>query len=60
MRAQRLGLPAERLKLLSTTCVEEIIAQAGSLRPAVMVIDSIQTIFSDGLQSAPGSVSQIR
>jgi DNA repair protein RadA/Sms len=60
MRAQRLGLPAERLKLLSTTCVEEIIAQAGSLRPAVMVIDSIQTIFSDSLQSAPGSVSQIR
>jgi len=60
MRARRLGLPADKLKLLSSTCVEEIIAQAGSLRPAVMVIDSIQTIFSDSLQSAPGSVSQIR
>jgi len=60
MRAQRLKLPADRLKLLSSTCVEEIIAQAGSLRPAVMVIDSIQTIFSDSLQSAPGSVTQIR
>jgi DNA repair protein RadA/Sms len=60
MRARRLNLPADRLKLLSSTCVEEIIAQAGSLRPAVMVIDSIQTIFSDSLQSAPGSVTQIR
>jgi len=60
MRARRLDLPADKLKLLSSTCVEEIIAQAGSLRPAVMVIDSIQTIFSDSLQSAPGSVSQIR
>ena len=60
LRAQRLKLPADNLKLLSTTCVEEIIAHASSLRPAVMVIDSIQTIFSDSLQSAPGSVSQVR
>jgi len=60
LRARRLSLPADKLKLLSSTCVEEIIAHAGKLRPAVMVIDSIQTIFSDSLQSAPGSVSQIR
>ena len=60
MRARRLNLPADRLKLLSSTCVEEIIAQAGDLRPAIMVIDSIQTIYSDSLPSAPGSVSQIR
>ena len=60
LRARRLDLPADSLKLLSSTCVEEIIAQAGKLRPAVMVIDSIQTIYSDSLQSAPGSVSQIR
>jgi DNA repair protein RadA/Sms len=60
LRARRLKLPADNLKLLSTTCVEEIIAQARKLRPAVMVIDSIQTIFSDSLQSAPGSISQIR
>ena len=60
MRAGRLGLPTDKLKLLSSTRVEEIIAQAGTLQPAVMVIDSIQTIFSDSLQSAPGSVSQIR
>ena len=60
MRAQRLLLPNEKLLLLSSTCVEEIIAQAHSLNPAVMVIDSIQTIFTNSLQSAPGSVSQVR
>ena len=60
MRAQRLQLPNEKLLLLSSTCVEEIIAQAHSLNPAVMVIDSIQTIFTNSLQSAPGSVSQVR
>ena len=60
MRAQRLKLPNDQLKLLSSTCVEEIIAQASTIKPAVMVIDSIQTIFTNSLQSAPGSVSQIR
>ena len=60
LRAQRLNLPGDRLKLLSSTCVEEIIAQVERERPAVMVVDSIQTIFSSSLQSAPGSVSQVR
>ena len=60
MRATRLGLPGDNLQLLSSTCVEEIIAQAGVCKPTIMVIDSIQTIFSNSLQSAPGSVSQVR
>jgi len=60
MRAERLQLPNDKLMLLSSTCVEEIIAHASSIQPAVMVIDSIQTIFTNSLQSAPGSVSQIR
>ena len=60
MRARRLGLPGDHLQLLSSTCVEEIIAQATACKPAIMVIDSIQTIFSNSLQSAPGSVGQIR
>ncbi len=60
LRAQRLKLPGESLKLLSSTCVEEIIAQAANSNPAVMVIDSIQTIFTNSLQSSPGSVSQVR
>jgi DNA repair protein RadA/Sms len=60
LRARRLNLPGDNLQLLSSTCVEEIIAVAGSSKPAVMVIDSIQTIFSNSLQSAPGSVGQVR
>ena len=60
LRAQRLDLPRDELQLLSSTCVEDIIAQAEKIKPAVMVVDSIQTIFSNNLQSAPGSVSQLR
>ena len=60
LRARRLQLSGENLKLLSSTCVEEIIAQASQIKPAVMVIDSIQTVFSNSLQAAPGSVSQLR
>ncbi len=60
LRARRLDLPRQNLKLLSSTCVEEIISHAVKLRPTVIVIDSIQTIYTDSLQSAAGSVSQIR
>lgn len=60
LRARRLELPREKLQLLSSTCVEEIISHAIKLKPTVMVIDSIQTIYTDSLQSAPGSVSQVR
>ncbi len=60
LRAQRLGLATERLRLLAETQVEQILALAARERPSVMVIDSIQTMFTDTLQSAPGSVAQIR
>jgi len=60
LRARRLQLPGDSLQLLSATCVEEIISHAFSYKPALMVIDSIQTIFTNNLQSAPGSVGQIR
>ncbi|MCU7796083.1 MAG: DNA repair protein RadA [Candidatus Thiodiazotropha sp. (ex Myrtea spinifera)] len=60
LRAQRLGLPAEELRLLPETCVERIIANAERERPQVMVVDSIQTMYTELLQSAPGSVSQVR
>jgi DNA repair protein RadA/Sms len=60
LRAQRLGLPAEELRLLPETGVERIIANAEREKPRVMVVDSIQTIYSENLQSAPGSVSQVR
>jgi len=60
LRAQRLGLSTERLRLLAETQVESILALAARERPTVMVIDSIQTMYTDTLQSAPGSVAQIR
>jgi len=60
LRAQRLGLPSERLQLLTETCVERIIALAQQHRPKVLVLDSIQTIYTEEMQSAPGSVAQVR
>ena len=60
MRAHRLGLADEGLKLLSETCVENIITLANEQKPKVIVIDSIQTIYTEALQSAPGGVAQVR
>ncbi|MGB1008803.1 MAG: DNA repair protein RadA [Thiolinea sp.] len=60
LRAKRLDLPADHLRLLTETCVETVLTLAQSERPQLMVIDSIQTLFTEQLQSAPGSVSQIR
>src|SRR3989338_160768 len=60
MRAKRLHLKADALQLLSETNVERIIAIAEREKPPVMVIDSIQTIYTEQVASAPGSVSQVR
>jgi DNA repair protein RadA/Sms len=60
MRAHRLGLPTERLRLLTETCVERILALIAKDRPRVLVLDSIQTFYTEALQSAPGSVAQVR
>jgi DNA repair protein RadA/Sms len=60
LRAQRLALPQEKLKLFSETNIERIIKMAQLEKPQVMVIDSIQTIFTDAISSAPGAVSQLR
>jgi DNA repair protein RadA/Sms len=60
LRAQRLGLPVEHLRLLPETSVDRIIATAEQEQPKVMVVDSIQTMYTELLQSAPGSVSQVR
>jgi DNA repair protein RadA/Sms len=60
LRARRLGLPEDRLKLLAETQVEHILAIAKKEKPQVMVIDSIQTMFTAMLQSAPGGVGQVR
>ncbi|HAN27332.1 MAG TPA: DNA repair protein RadA, partial [Haliea salexigens] len=60
MRARRLGLATDRLRLMAETNVEAIIAAAENHRPRVLVVDSIQVVHSDDLSSAPGSVSQVR
>jgi len=60
LRAQRLQLPQDNLQLLADTQIERIITTAQSIKPAVMVIDSIQTIFTEQITSASGSVSQLR
>lgn len=60
MRARRLQLPLTQLRLLAETQVESIIAHARKEKPRVMVIDSIQTIFTEAVSAAPGGVSQVR
>ena len=60
LRAHRLGLPTERLRLLTETCVERILALIAKDQPRVLVLDSIQTLYTESLQSAPGSVAQVR
>ncbi len=60
MRAKRLGLNGDALKLLTETQVETILAQTQKEQPKVMVVDSIQTIYTEQLQSAPGGVAQVR
>jgi DNA repair protein RadA/Sms len=59
-RAQRLGLPLDDLRCLAETCVERIVETAQKDAPRVLVIDSIQTIWTELLPAAPGSVSQVR
>lgn len=60
LRAKRLDLADSDLNLLAETRVERIISLAEKHKPDVMVIDSIQTLYTEVLQAAPGSVSQVR
>ncbi|MCC2614712.1 DNA repair protein RadA [Aestuariibacter halophilus] len=60
MRAQRLALPTDKVKMLAETNVESICDLALAHKPAIMVIDSIQVMHVADVQSAPGSVSQVR
>ncbi|MDH3901551.1 MAG: DNA repair protein RadA, partial [Gammaproteobacteria bacterium] len=60
LRASRLGVDGSELRLVSETSVERIIEVARREQPRVMVLDSIQTLYTGALQSAPGSVAQVR
>ena len=61
MRAQRLSLGAAPVELASETSVEDILATISTgPRPALVIIDSIQTMWTEGVESAPGTVTQVR
>ena len=59
-RGQRLGLPLDGVQALAETCVERILEHALAAQPKLIVADSIQTLWTDTLSAAPGSVSQVR
>lgn len=60
LRGERLALAGKGLFLLGETNLERIFDQVAKLKPGAIIIDSVQTIFSEKLESAPGSVSQVR
>src|SRR6478735_4167597 len=59
-RGERLGVARAPLYILAETCLERILEEIARLRPALVIVDSIQTVFSLKFQSAPGSVGQVR
>lgn len=60
LRGERLGLQPGELHLLPETCLERIFEAVANLKPDMVVLDSVQTAYSERLDSAPGSVSQVR
>lgn len=60
MRGERLGLEARNLYLLPETNLEAIFDEIERMQPGAVIVDSIQTVFSPQIESAPGSVSQVR
>jgi DNA repair protein RadA/Sms len=59
-RGDRLGVGGAPLYLLSETCIERILEEIARLKPGLVIIDSVQTVFSIKFQSAPGSIGQVR
>ena len=60
MRADRLRMKNDKFMVLTETSLDQIFRQIESVSPALLIIDSIQTLFTDTVESSPGSVSQIR
>ena len=59
-RGERLNVGQAPLYLLAETCLERILEEIARIRPALVIVDSVQTIFSLKFQSAPGSIGQVR
>ena len=60
MRADRLGIDGDNLLICAETQIDQILLSAMQMKPAVMIVDSIQTMLNTELQSAPGSITQVR
>ena len=60
LRAKRLGVSGKNLFILTETNLDSILKEADKIKPDIMIIDSIQTIYDDMIKSAPGSVTQVR
>jgi len=60
MRGQRLGIEQPNLLILAETSLEQILKAVQEIQPAALVVDSIQTVYTEQLTSAPGSISQVQ
>ena len=60
LRAERLGLTGEGLFIMAETDLDAVLDQAENVGPGMLVVDSIQTVYSRGMESTPGSISQVR
>ena len=60
MRAQRIGTQPDDLYILSETCLSDILESTTAIRPDILIVDSVQTLYRDENDSAPGSVSQVK
>ena len=60
LRAERLGVKGNDLFILAETNVSSILAQADKVKPDILIVDSIQTVFNDKIASAPGSITQVK
>ena len=60
LRAKRLGVKSDKLYLLTETNIDVILSECDKLKPDVLIVDSVQTIYTDRFTSAPGSITQVR
>ena len=60
LRADRLGVDSNELYFYTETDIDKIIAECDNIEPEILIVDSVQTLFSDKINSAPGSITQVR
>jgi len=60
LRADRLSARSENLYVMSETCLEDVLESVEQMKPRVLAVDSIQTVYTEAMASAPGSVGQVR